>query len=197
MSHESWTSRLPKMWENELPKWLTFPDYILAPSPEDPRIQVRFRLDPEYAVSSAADNRRTPAFELWSQVIGEPPRVINIRRQALGDPAAGLLSLRQSHACFSGIRRPIREDGGGECVLSYVTKPQYSFKSVVDMVTPAEKYAFPSDLVFIICVKLDTPYLDGSVIPEGVITHWGSAEADVNDPSLPADFERRFERRLW
>jgi hypothetical protein len=180
-----------------LPKWLDYPEHVLARSPYDPDTIVRFRIDTEFALTFARANRKTPALELWCQVIGRPPPVPNVARQAIGEATAGLIGLRNAHACFSGIRRPIGADSDGSSVLSYVTRPMYSFKYEPDLVTQAKKYEYPPGLVYVINVKLDNPYPGGAAIPEGIVTHWGSVESDKSDDMLPMDFRERFTRRLW
>ncbi len=197
MKNQYWTPKLLLSSNSVAPSWLDFPTVVLACSPHDPKKTCRYSVDPSFAILSAQQGRRNPAFELWSQVHGIPPRVPNVDRQALGEASAGLISLGNAHACFKGVRRPFGSDDFGSSVLSYVTKPTFSYEYVVDLVTVARKFEFPTDLVFIINVKLVNTWNDHSVIPEGIVTHWGSVEADVQHNLLPRDYAERFEERLW
>ena len=179
------------------PVWLDFPESIVVRSPADKGHQLKFGIDASYAVNSARDRRRQPAFDLWSQVIGVPPKVPNVQRQEYSPVQAGLISIRDAHACFTGVKRPINSDNNGDAMLAYVTAPAYYFEYEPDLVTVAKKRPMPDGLLFLTCIKLANPYFHGEPIPDGVITHWGLVEAEANHNLLPREHEKRFLERLW
>lgn len=179
------------------PAWLDFPDSIVLRSPSNRNHQRKFGIDSSYAVNAARDRRRQPAFDLWSQVIGVPPQVPNVQRQEHGPVQAGLISVRDAHACFAGVKRPINDDNNGDAMLAYATAPTYYFEYEPDLVTVAKKKPMPEGLLFLTYVKLAKPYVHGEPIPDGVITHWGLVEADTNHNLLPREHEKRFLERLW
>jgi hypothetical protein len=130
-------------------------------------------------------------------VIGVPPKFPNVQRQKHGPVQAGLISARDAHACFAGVKRPINNDNNGDAMLAYATAPKYYFEYEPDLVTVAKKKPMPEGLLFLTYVKLAKPYVRGEPIPEGVITHWGLVEADTNNNLLPREHEKRFLERLW
>lgn len=179
-----------------LPEWLRFPSVVLAKSPYDQDVTCRFRVSATDCHRGLLSNRRQPAFELWSAVMGLPPPVLGVGASKNYPPAAGLSSLRQAHACFEGLKRPIGNQDGGDGVVVYVTKPSCAYRYRPSPTGTAEKFSVPEDVVFLTCVKLDVPY-EPNAMASGVVTHWLFSEADPNGPDLPVEFETRFARRLW
>ena len=177
--------------------WLAFPEGVVARCPSNKDLLCKFKVDSSYAQSAARDRRRQPALDLWSQIFGLPPKVPNVQRQEYQPVQAGLISIRDAHACFSGVNRPINGDSHGNAMLTYVTAPTFYFEYVPDLVTVAKKMLMPEGLLFLTYVKLASPYVQEESIPDGVITHWGLVEADANNCLLPREHEKRFEKRLW
>jgi hypothetical protein len=110
---------------------------------------------------------------------------------------AVLSGLKDAHALFRGIERPLAEDDDGANVLAYVVKPttMYEYDSN-SMVSVALKITVPQDVVFVVYVRLDNP----DAAPEdmtGIVTHWGFVEADKDDPTLPTEYNSRYRQRLW
>lgn len=176
--------------------WLMFPPYVLAKSVYNPNIMGRFRISAADCYRGLLANRRQPAFELWGCVIGTPPPVLGVGAEKNYPSAAGLSSLRQAHACFEGLKRPVGNQNGGDGVVVYVTKPAAAYRYRPSMTGTAEKFDVPDDLVFLSCVRLDSPYHPGDVA-SGIITHWLFSETDPDNRMLPIDYATRFARRLW
>ncbi len=138
--------------------------------------------------------RRQLTFELWSVVLGLPPPVPGCghrNRQATGK----LSGLKDAHALFRGIERPLAEDDDGCNILAYVIKPTAMYEyDTASMVSVALMVGVPQDVV--LYVRLDNP----DAAPEdmtGTVTHWGFVEADKADPTLPLEYNTRYRTRLW
>jgi hypothetical protein len=174
-------------------KWLAFPATVAARPPYGGDELCFYRIAREDALKAARAARRQPVFDLWSVVLGEPPRVPGVSR--LGKE--GLTCLSQAHACFSGVRRPIGEDDDGTGFLAYVTKPRQFYVYQPSMACVATLSEVPSDLVFVTYVKLDVPCAPGPPRIKGVITHWQFVESDGRDGMLPVDYDTRYDARLW
>jgi hypothetical protein len=140
--------------------------------------------------------RREAALDLWSVILGEPPRVPLV--EEFNDRAAsGLSRLDDAHACFIGVRRPCAEDPTGDGMVAYVLKPRFFYEYRPHMACVAYKAQAPDDLVFVAYVKLDMPSDASGHSVKGVLTHWQFVEAGNSDPLLPIEAESRYSRRLW
>jgi hypothetical protein len=113
-------------------------------------------------------------------------------RKVVGD----LTRLREAHALFKGINRPLAEDNDGAQVLAYVLKPSFMYEYDPGMVSVALKIPVPQDVVFVVYVRLNN-LGDGSGAMVGTITHWGFVEADPGNPMLPVEYSSRYRSRLW
>jgi hypothetical protein len=111
--------------------------------------------------------------------------------------SAGLANLSRAHACFKGIRRPCAEDDDGSEILAYVLKPSRFFVYEPGMASMLAEREAPTDLVFVVYVRLDAPCAPGGSDLKGVVTHWHFVEADEADDTLPVDFASRYAERLW
>jgi hypothetical protein len=156
----------------------------------------QFRISKEDTVKAAKARRREPAFELWSVLLGIPPK-INLVTQFNQDAGVGLSRLIDAHACFQGIKRPLAEDGNGEKLLAYILKPAHFYEFRPHPACVAYKADVHADLVFVAYAKLDEPCgPDGHPI-KGVLTHWQFVESATENPELPIEFDTRYDRRLW
>ena len=136
-------------------------------------------------------------FNLWSCVLGEPPRVPMVSTY-VERPFDGLSRLDQAHACFRGIKRPCAEDGEGDRMVAYVIKPTQFYEYAPHPVCIASKVTVPDDLVFVAFAKLDEPCGPFGHLTKGVLTHWQFIEADQEAGNmLPVEYKTRFRERLW
>ena len=115
-------------------------------------------------------------------VFGDPPPVPGVGDRNDMIPGA-LISIRDAHACFRGINRPLAEDDEGRDVIAYVTRPHFFYQYDPDMVSVALKVPVPRDLVFAVYARLIDPKNVAASDPLGVITHWGFVETDKVDPT--------------
>jgi hypothetical protein len=175
--------------------WLVLPETVEAPSETDRAIPCIYRLSTADAVKMARASRRQPIFELWSCVLGTPPPVPGCRHRNR-EVTGKLTRLREAHALFKGIERPLAEDDDGANILSYVLKPRFMYTYDPDRISVALKVPVPQDVVFVVYVRLNKPD-DNSRAMIGVITHWGFVETDPNDQTLPIEHTSRYRTRLW
>lgn len=173
------------------PEWLTFPNMIGAPSPEDPSRKVLYRIALHDVVKAAENRRRQPAYQLWSVLLGQKPPV-----PCQGDdPAGKLTDLMSAHACFKGLNRPNGDDDDSAECLAYVLKPShfYEYDFRPPLVLSSLRQVEP-DIVFVAYAKLDVPS-EGSI--RGVLTHWEFVYAAQDMPDLPENWSNRYQTRLW
>lgn len=184
-----------------LPVWLTYPHLCDVPSPRDRSVPAKVRVSAERAITSAAAQRRQPAFELWSIVFGTAPPVPNVAHPSNAPFEQGLSRLSDAHACFHGLKRPVAESDQGDEMLTYVLAPSHYYRfdtnHAAAMVTIARRVAVPAELLFLAHVRVDHPVGVGDPPMIGVVTHWGFAERSRTDPLLPVDFDTRFNGRHW
>jgi len=177
-------------------EWLRFPDFVRAPSPFDRLTLCTLKISHNDTCKAARAGRRQPAFDLWGIVLGSPPPVPGV--DARNDFIAGALtSIKEAHACFRGIERPLAEDDDGRNVVAYVLRPRFFYEYDPNMVSVALKVPVPRDVVFVVYARLIDEKDVVSSGPVGVITHWGFVEADRSDPRLPVNHSSRYRERLW
>jgi hypothetical protein len=173
------------------PEWLDFPATLRARDPYDRNAQIRVRVAKEDAVKAALKRRRQPVNDFWAILAGKAPPV----PQQEADWHAGLTSLFDATACFSGLKRPCGEQGQGEGWIAYVLKPRVQFYTDVrPPLVITTKQDVPPDLVFVAYVRMDEPSQGAT---RGVLTHWQFVEEDASTPGLPKDFETRYVKQLW
>jgi hypothetical protein len=92
-------------------EWLRFPNSIRAPSPFDRTELCVLEISHQDTCKAARAGRSQPAFELWGIVLGNPPPVpgVEARNDLLPGPLA---SIKEAHACFRGIERPLAHPAG-------------------------------------------------------------------------------------
>lgn len=185
----------------ELPEWLTYPRSCDARSPFDKAASARVRINPERALLNAAANRRQPAFELWSLILGTAPPVPNVNHSCNAPADQGLTRLSDARACFHGLRRPVAESDHGDEMLTYILEPSYYYRfdtnHAAATVTIARRVPVPTGLLFLAHVRMDQPIGTGDPPMIGSVTHWGFAQRSNADPALPVDFDSRFNGRHW
>lgn len=174
------------------PTWLDFPETIEARSPHLRLDTCELRVSKSFVEKAAGLRRRTPAYLLWSALLGVPPPVPHHVENATD----GLMHLREAHACFNGLGRPCGDDEQGASFVAFVLKPkvvfEYEFRAPVML---ANKVTVPDDVVLMAYAKLDLPKKQYG--PAGVLTHWNFVPADPRDLQLPDKHKTRYLGRLW
>jgi hypothetical protein len=118
--------------------------------------------------------------------------------------------LRQAHALFQGLKRPLNHQGLDKSVHAYVTHPPFSY-TFVDRTSAPLPTPKPKRSVFVVYAKFlppDDPELQdaiGDLDPAGVvglIPWWEWTFADISpsqpdDLPLPSNHKVRYVRRRW
>jgi hypothetical protein len=185
------------------PSWSSLPRTILGPSPFQADVPVTYRLALNDINSALAQGRKQPIFEVWSNVIGQLPPVPNISKLAIESGDRKLIGIKNAHACFRGLMRPIGEDARGFDHFAFVCKPRWLVAYEPSMSCVAKFQQVPDDVLFAIYAKMDYP-LDvpnlrssGRTPTSGVITHWQFVEADPLRSDFPVSFDRRYRKLQW
>ena len=184
--------------------WLDFPRRIISRSPFDRDQAVFFRFNKQDVEKAVRVGRRQIALDAWSLVLGQLPPIPNVQKLAPLLQSRPLSSVRDSYACFRGVRRPVGLDDRGFDFVAFVSKPYWFVASAPSLSCLAELRPVPDDLVFVVFMRLDQPStgrygvgVDSSTV-SGVITHWQLIESvTVDGEQLPVGYRQRFRKRLW
>lgn len=181
------------------PKLLRLPQTVVGPSPFSKSLRGTYRISEAEVRKALSNNRRQPALDLWSMVLGELPPMPNVSRYSATVPMLKQQALPHAHAAFRGVRRPVGDDTRGFDHVVFITKPCVHFIYEPDMVCMVKPQEIPADVVLATYVKLDFP--DGrpnsarsKVAINGIITHWELVESDG---LLPVQSSERYRKRLW
>jgi hypothetical protein len=177
-------------------QWLQFPDSMLAPSPQDRTKLCKLKIAQNDVRKLARAGRRQAAFELWSIVLGQIPPVPGVERRNTPHPD-DLTSLRDAHACFRGIKRPLAEDDNGDHVFAYILRPHFLYEYDPSMVSVASKVPVPRNVVFVTYVRFNRQFSEGISEPQGTVTHWGFVESDPKALFLPVNYASRYRTKMW
>jgi hypothetical protein len=121
--------------------------------------------------------------------------------------------LKQSVACFRGVKRPYDDDEDGGSVIIYVLNPTVSLDRDVNLVCLAKAVRVPSDTCLTVQVRptaalqtlqsaLDTPVTrsidtaDAATV-HGVVTRLEFISGNGENPILPKRHTDRYHSRLW
>lgn len=108
-----------------------------------------------------------------------------------------LMSINDAHALFKGIERPRGGEENGGSIYCFVIKASYNYSFLANMVCVAKKVSVPNNCVFVVYVKLGGPLQpDGNGV-SGRITNWELVTADPADPTLPENYNERYNERIW
>lgn len=187
----------------DIPAWANLPSTVLGRSPFEKSEAMIFRLAKHDLVRQLEAGRRQPVYEAWGSIIGKVPPVPNASRLHERLQRTPLLSLKDAHACFRGLKRPIGDDPRGFHHVAYILKPDLMISYRPHMVCLAHLDEVPRDVVFAIYCKMDYPVERGNLWTQGrhptsgVITHWGFIEADPIDPLMPVGYDARYRKQMW
>lgn len=165
----------------------------LAPSLQGNGL-VTLDIDRERVQKLAAVGRRSALFELLYNVCGIVPPVNNIGYHERHEPPFqdGWGGLKHTHAIFKGLRRPMNGDGVDRNVYIFVVSPKYTYRYEAHMVCTAKRHAAPKSSVFVGYVVFDDDILE-----KGKVVNWEWVLADSRNPSLPENFDTRYDEKVW
>lgn len=166
------------------------PATVQAPHPHDRSRWIELRPSRTYVQVVAKQRRINDIYALFYNVMGVLPPVNNVGKHENfeSDDWGGL---RAAVSLFRGVRRPFNGDGMDRDVYVYIVRPRYVYEYLVDMVCVARRAQAPQGAVFAVYVKFDDAITDGTIIG----AEW--VEASLDDPALPADFSRRYDKKVW
>lgn len=146
----------------------------------------------------AKAHRRTPLFEAWVHLVGEMPPVNNAYHypQTIF-PNAVIRSLKDAHACFKGVKRPLNQEDDGEEVCVYVIATPQTVRWKSDMACVAAIVDCPTNAVFTVHVRSAASLQMGVSDVWGAITKWEFVNADAERPTLPENYTERYGELLW
>lgn len=165
---------------------------VIAPSPEGAGF-ITLNAEVSRIEQLASLGRKSLLFEYVYNVCGVAPPVNNIGyhekdESPFKDSWGGL---RHAHSIFKGVNRPLNRNGVDEKVYIYVISPKYVYTYVPDMVCVAKRKAAPGKAVFVVYVLFEKEFSEGKIV------NWEWVIADQEDPLLPANFNERYNEKVW
>jgi hypothetical protein len=176
--------------------WLR-PPLVESPSPTDRNKVVIYRVSEEYFEKNIFVRRRTPIFQFWCHVIGQPPPINNISRIFRGMNSTTICSLFDSVACFGGVKRPLDGEDDGDSILTYVLNVPVSVEYNPDLVCVAGAFLVPPGTCATVQVKPNRALQPDEAGVYGTITRIEFVFGEGENPILPRGHAERYQGRLW
>jgi hypothetical protein len=142
--------------------WLTLP-LIEAPAATDRSKTVIYKISEGFIRTNANIRRRVPIFQLWAHLVGVVPPINNVAILEKGLLKPDLTTLKDSVACFRGVKRPYDDEPHGESIIIYVLNVGVTvgFDPTSPCMAKAVKLA--RDALLTIQVKRTKPLLEGDI----------------------------------
>ena len=181
------------------------PQFVFAPSPDNPREHVRLFVNPETIRQMLRDSRNAGLGQYAGLVHGE----------ARGQTEAGEFfvvgsgGLMRAVGLFRGIKRPCVDHEVDKSVHVYVTNPRVDFiwpESRRFTALGPERRPPPKASVFVTFAVFDAAAIDkehtaiaacGGGQVDGIIHNWEWTLASPQDPRFPDEFDARYDERVW
>lgn len=171
---------------------------VQARSPLDPDITVNLEVSRSTIDKFAAAHRANPVFEAWRHLVDEMPPVNNAYHYLKHKhPEASFGTLATAHACFQGVNRPYELEDHGEGVYVYVIVTDHTIGWAPDMACVVDVKPCPPATVLTVQVRSTESLQPSSQGVWGTITKWEFVGASTEQPSLPRDYDSRYEKLLW
>lgn len=177
-------------------EWAKFP-ILLAPSPDNQAETVKLMVCPELISMCLQKNHRTPVYQCWAHLVATVPPVPNARLvPELAD--VSLTTLRDAHACFHGVKRPMGDDHDGGQIFVYLLRVDVTveFSARLPVPCPAPK-RLDDDLVLAVLVKREPGLQRGGEAIWGSVLKVELVETDRANPKMPIDSADRYRERKW
>ncbi|MDZ7923044.1 MAG: hypothetical protein U5M23_03105 [Marinagarivorans sp.] len=139
----------------------------------------------------ASNGKITLALEAYYNVVGMLPPVNNIGKHETSKFPDYFGGIQRSHLVYKGLNRPCVKRGMDLELYVYISKQEYKYKYVPDMVCPAKQVAVNDGFLFAVIVS----FSDGQN-KTGEVLNWEWVESSPDDPSKPIDFESRYEKEV-
>jgi len=176
-------------WQNPPP--------VIAPSPEDKTVMVEYDISTDISGTDKDNYRRTPLFQVWAHLHGEPPPIKNVSIIENDKVQPTYQTLSDATACFIGINRPINDQENGSKVITYVLKPEYTVEYEPRMGAPIRAKKLNADYVLTVQIVLNSSLqLEGKRL-SGRVTRLEIVECDTANDRLPKNHANRYGDMLW
>jgi hypothetical protein len=175
-----------------MPHWLK-PPLVNAPSAKDCASTVIYKISEEFFEKNAYIYRRTPIFQIWTHVIGELPPINNVSSILKTGISPTISTLKDSIACFKGVKRPYDGEIDGCSILVYILNPRVSISYEPSMVCLAKAVRVPTNLAATVQVRLTDALQNGDKNVCGIVTRIEFVAGDKGTPLLPEGHQER----LW
>lgn len=167
---------------------------VEAPSFDDPMKQMILAVDGSWVKQNAGYHRIQPLFDFWTLVKGVPPPV-NLIGHHENYKLPELLGLKAAHALFSGLERPLDESHNGDGIYVFLTLPKVLYRHVADMACLAKLRDAPKNAVFACYVRRYEEETAEGI--SGRVLAWEWVKSDPNEPTLPQDYQERYQKLTW
>jgi hypothetical protein len=176
--------------------WLSLP-LIDAPAATDRSKIVIYKISEGFIRTNANIIRRVPIFQLWAHLVGVVPPIHNISILEKGPLRLDLTTLKDSVACFRGVKRPYDDESEGESIIVYVLNVDVTVGFDPTSPCMAKAVRLANDALLTFQVKPTNPLLEGDIEIVGIVTRVERVVGEGSAPCLPYGYEERYRERLW
>jgi hypothetical protein len=136
-------------------------------------------------------------FQLWAHLVSVVPPINNISILEKGPLKPDLTTLKNSVACFRGVKRPYDDEAHGESVIIYVLNVGVTLGFDPTSPCMAKSVKLSTDALLTIQVKRTGPLREGDIDIVGIVTRIERVIGEGSAPCLPYGYEERYGERLW
>ncbi len=173
------------------------PPLVIAPSPDDRATQVMLEISPKTLKKILDSHLRVSLFQAWGHLVGELPPVPNVKKLTAEHPNRRIVSIRDAHACFRGVRRPYGGADYGQDVYVYVISTPDTICWRSSLACVADINPAPEGTLMTVQVRAASALQPTDPGVWGTITKWEFVGASPEQPHLPRDHAERYDERLW
>lgn len=176
--------------------WLTLP-LIEAPAATNRSKIVIYKISEGFIRTNSNIRRRVPIFQLWAHLVGVAPPINNISILEKGLLRPDFTTLKDSVACFRGVKRPYDDEADGGSIIIYVLNVGVTVGFEPSLACMAKAVKMPTDAPLTVQVKRTQPLLEGGIEIIGTVMRVEWVFGEGSAPCLPYRYEERYNERLW
>lgn len=176
--------------------WIDLPA-VLCPTPSNRHHLATVTISEEAIHRYYRAKNPQPIFAAWAHITGGLPPINNVGSVLGRGPKVTLCTLKDAHACFQGVERPLQGEHDGKSVYAFILKVDTTLGYQVSMVCAASARVAPPNTVLMVLVRFNDPLQGDSVEVDRTVLRWEFVKADKRDPLLPKDYDTRYARKVW
>lgn len=173
------------------------PPTVIAPSPDNPAAEVMLEISSKTLTKILDAHLRVALFQAWGHLVGELPPVPNSHKMIAEHPQRKVVSIKDAHACFRGVRRPYGGADAGQDVYVYVIATPDTICWRSSLACVADIIPAPEGTLMTVQVRPASALQPTQAGVWGTITKWEFVGACPEQPQFPRDHTQRYDELLW